>query len=160
MRRPATTPDEEESEHLLAVGREQQQPAGAAGVSANATPATTQQNEQKSQGHSVVVIPTMASGQAGGDLESARRGSDAGSSAGSTSQKGKDADAGQCRICLEEDALRNLEVPCACAGTSKYAHHECIQVRLAAMSSSRYRGPSAHGCWGRGERCDCGAVHF
>ncbi|KAG2429627.1 hypothetical protein HXX76_010858 [Chlamydomonas incerta] len=132
MRRPATPPDEEESEHLLAASsREQQQPAGAAGDSANVTPVTTtQQNEQKPQSHSVVVIPALASGQAASsDVESvARRGSDAGSSAGSTtSQKGKDAESGQCRICLEEDALRNLEVPCACAGTSKYAHHDCIQ---------------------------------
>ncbi|GFR40376.1 hypothetical protein Agub_g925 [Astrephomene gubernaculifera] len=32
-----------------------------------------------------------------------------------------------CRICLEEDSVSNLEQPCACAGTQKYAHHECIQ---------------------------------
>ncbi|GIL44141.1 hypothetical protein Vafri_1670 [Volvox africanus] len=36
-------------------------------------------------------------------------------------------ESGLCRICLEEDSLNNLEQPCACAGTQKYAHHECIQ---------------------------------
>lgn len=32
-----------------------------------------------------------------------------------------------CRICLEEDATNNLEQPCGCMGTQKYAHHACIQ---------------------------------
>ncbi|KAG1680720.1 hypothetical protein FOA52_008052 [Chlamydomonas sp. UWO 241] len=32
-----------------------------------------------------------------------------------------------CRICLEEDALEELEVPCSCAGTQRHAHHACIQ---------------------------------
>jgi hypothetical protein len=36
-------------------------------------------------------------------------------------------DSGQCRICLEEDCLSNLEAPCGCTGTQRYAHRECIQ---------------------------------
>jgi hypothetical protein len=32
-----------------------------------------------------------------------------------------------CRICLEEDALSNLETPCGCTGTQRHAHKECIQ---------------------------------
>lgn len=31
------------------------------------------------------------------------------------------------RICLEEDALTNLEAPCGCTGTQRHAHKECIQ---------------------------------
>lgn len=31
------------------------------------------------------------------------------------------------RICLEEDALSNLETPCGCTGTQRHAHKECIQ---------------------------------
>ncbi|KAG2429666.1 hypothetical protein HYH02_014004 [Chlamydomonas schloesseri] len=127
MRRPTTAPDEEESEHLLASSREPQQPAvSAAGASANVSSPAASTQEQKPQSHSVVVIPALASGAANGsDPADTRRASDGGSS--STSGKGKDPDIGQCRICLEEDALSNLEVPCACAGTSKYAHRECIQ---------------------------------
>eukprot|EP00775_Hariotina_reticulata_P007666 gene7666-7869_t len=34
---------------------------------------------------------------------------------------------GQCRICLEEDTLGNLESPCGCTGTQQYAHKDCIQ---------------------------------
>ncbi|XP_042458420.1 uncharacterized protein LOC122042384 [Zingiber officinale] len=32
-----------------------------------------------------------------------------------------------CRICQEEDHVENLEVPCACNGSLKYAHRACIQ---------------------------------
>ncbi|GLC44242.1 hypothetical protein PLESTM_001572100 [Pleodorina starrii] len=51
-------------------------------------------------------------------------GSGSGSSGAGAAAKGE---LGLCRICLEEDSLSNLEQPCACAGTQKYAHHECIQ---------------------------------
>ncbi|KAM7268320.1 hypothetical protein ACFE04_010486 [Oxalis oulophora] len=33
----------------------------------------------------------------------------------------------ECRICQEEDTIKNLEVPCACSGTLKYAHRKCVQ---------------------------------
>ncbi|CAI0431485.1 unnamed protein product [Linum tenue] len=33
----------------------------------------------------------------------------------------------ECRICQEEDSLVNLEVPCACSGSLKYAHRKCVQ---------------------------------
>ncbi|KAL8150358.1 hypothetical protein V2J09_020166 [Rumex salicifolius] len=34
-----------------------------------------------------------------------------------------------CRVCLEEELQdsHRLEAPCACSGTSKFAHRECIQ---------------------------------
>ncbi|KAH7306278.1 hypothetical protein KP509_22G004900 [Ceratopteris richardii] len=33
----------------------------------------------------------------------------------------------ECRICQEEDDLSNLEIPCACTGSLKYAHRTCVQ---------------------------------
>ncbi|URD97046.1 zinc finger protein [Musa troglodytarum] len=33
----------------------------------------------------------------------------------------------ECRICQEEDHIKNLETPCACSGSIKYAHRECVQ---------------------------------
>ncbi|CAN0870775.1 Probable E3 ubiquitin ligase SUD1 [Linum grandiflorum] len=33
----------------------------------------------------------------------------------------------ECRICQEEDSLMNLETPCACSGSLKYAHRKCVQ---------------------------------
>ncbi|XP_061345829.1 uncharacterized protein LOC133291569 [Gastrolobium bilobum] len=33
----------------------------------------------------------------------------------------------ECRICQEEDSLNNLESPCACSGSLKYAHRKCVQ---------------------------------
>ncbi|XP_022858713.1 uncharacterized protein LOC111379553 [Olea europaea var. sylvestris] len=33
----------------------------------------------------------------------------------------------ECRICQEEDSLNNLENPCACSGSLKYAHRKCVQ---------------------------------
>ncbi|PSS07918.1 E3 ubiquitin ligase SUD1 [Actinidia chinensis var. chinensis] len=33
----------------------------------------------------------------------------------------------ECRICQEEDSIKNLEVPCACNGSLKYAHRKCVQ---------------------------------
>ncbi|GER49493.1 RING/FYVE/PHD zinc finger superfamily protein [Striga asiatica] len=34
---------------------------------------------------------------------------------------------GECRICQEEDSFSNLESPCACSGSLKYAHRKCVQ---------------------------------
>ncbi|CAM8982281.1 unnamed protein product [Rhodiola kirilowii] len=33
----------------------------------------------------------------------------------------------ECRICQEEDNIVNLEVPCACSGSLKFAHRKCVQ---------------------------------
>ncbi|KAF2615402.1 hypothetical protein F2Q70_00011264 [Brassica cretica] len=33
----------------------------------------------------------------------------------------------ECRICQEEDTIQNLEAPCACNGSLKYAHRKCVQ---------------------------------
>ncbi|KAK3119214.1 hypothetical protein QOZ80_9BG0715930 [Eleusine coracana subsp. coracana] len=35
--------------------------------------------------------------------------------------------AAECRICQEEDSVKNLEQPCACSGSLKYAHRACVQ---------------------------------
>ncbi|KAK6931240.1 Zinc finger, RING-CH-type [Dillenia turbinata] len=34
---------------------------------------------------------------------------------------------GECRICQEEDRINNLEAPCGCSGSLKYAHRKCVQ---------------------------------
>ncbi|GAA0167782.1 ubiquitin-protein ligase [Lithospermum erythrorhizon] len=33
----------------------------------------------------------------------------------------------ECRICQDEDSIQNLESPCACNGSLKYAHRKCVQ---------------------------------
>ncbi|KAH7298193.1 hypothetical protein KP509_25G031600 [Ceratopteris richardii] len=33
----------------------------------------------------------------------------------------------ECRICQEEEHVSNLEEPCACTGSIKYAHRKCVQ---------------------------------
>nr|XP_043618478.1 uncharacterized protein LOC122590210 [Erigeron canadensis] len=33
----------------------------------------------------------------------------------------------QCRICHDEDEDLNMETPCACCGSLKYAHRKCVQ---------------------------------
>ncbi|GAA0164645.1 ubiquitin-protein ligase [Lithospermum erythrorhizon] len=33
----------------------------------------------------------------------------------------------QCRICHDEDVDSNMEVPCSCCGSVKYAHRRCVQ---------------------------------
>ncbi|KAK9278606.1 hypothetical protein L1049_028179 [Liquidambar formosana] len=33
----------------------------------------------------------------------------------------------ECRICQEEDSIKNLEIPCACSGSLKFAHRKCVQ---------------------------------
>jgi hypothetical protein len=33
----------------------------------------------------------------------------------------------ECRICQEEDSIQNLETPCACNGSLKFAHRNCVQ---------------------------------
>ncbi|XP_057952132.1 uncharacterized protein LOC131146514 [Malania oleifera] len=33
----------------------------------------------------------------------------------------------ECRICQEEDSIRDLEIPCACSGSLKFAHRKCVQ---------------------------------
>ncbi|XP_011021333.1 PREDICTED: uncharacterized protein LOC105123441 [Populus euphratica] len=33
----------------------------------------------------------------------------------------------ECRICHDEDDDKNMEIPCSCRGTLKYAHRKCVQ---------------------------------
>ncbi|GAB4840006.1 hypothetical protein Ancab_020715 [Ancistrocladus abbreviatus] len=35
--------------------------------------------------------------------------------------------AAECRICQEEEGIKNLEIPCGCSGSLKYAHRKCVQ---------------------------------
>ncbi|XP_057778036.1 uncharacterized protein LOC130997470 isoform X2 [Salvia miltiorrhiza] len=46
------------------------------------------------------------------------------SSSSSTEVKGR---VSECRICQEEDHDKDLESPCACSGTLKFAHRKCVQ---------------------------------
>lgn len=34
----------------------------------------------------------------------------------------------ECRICHDEDIASNMEVPCSCCGSMKYAHRRCVQM--------------------------------
>eukprot|EP00252_Welwitschia_mirabilis_P016786 TRINITY_DN3720_c0_g1_i1.p1 TRINITY_DN3720_c0_g1~~TRINITY_DN3720_c0_g1_i1.p1 ORF type:complete len:283 (-),score=50.08 TRINITY_DN3720_c0_g1_i1:438-1286(-) len=34
---------------------------------------------------------------------------------------------GECRICQEEDEQKNMESPCGCSGSLKFAHRQCVQ---------------------------------
>ncbi|EFJ44345.1 hypothetical protein VOLCADRAFT_106491 [Volvox carteri f. nagariensis] len=70
--------------------------------------------------------PTACSLLGAGDSLKSNISSSSGSGPSSAGAAPK-GESGLCRICLEEDSLNNLEQPCACAGTQKYAHHECIQ---------------------------------
>ncbi|KAL2546056.1 RING/FYVE/PHD zinc finger superfamily protein [Forsythia ovata] len=33
----------------------------------------------------------------------------------------------ECRICQDEDVDSNMEIPCSCCGSLKYAHRKCVQ---------------------------------
>ncbi|XP_048328607.1 uncharacterized protein LOC107415522 isoform X2 [Ziziphus jujuba] len=33
----------------------------------------------------------------------------------------------ECRICQDEDSMSNMEAPCACSGSLRFAHRACIQ---------------------------------
>ncbi|XP_044467710.1 uncharacterized protein LOC123197462 isoform X2 [Mangifera indica] len=33
----------------------------------------------------------------------------------------------ECRICHDEDQVSNMEIPCSCCGSLKYAHRKCVQ---------------------------------
>ncbi|XP_074277425.1 uncharacterized protein LOC141601062 [Silene latifolia] len=33
----------------------------------------------------------------------------------------------ECRICQDEDSIKNLETPCSCNGSLKFAHRKCVQ---------------------------------
>ncbi|OMO82444.1 hypothetical protein COLO4_23021 [Corchorus olitorius] len=44
----------------------------------------------------------------------------------------------ECRICQEEDSIQNLETPCACSGSLKYAHTKCVQHWCIEKGVVRY----------------------
>lgn len=143
----------EENERLLgSIATERAERTGH-GPPATASPATGEHQkpqhelDENRSCRTVLVIPAASqpastSGRAGGlspgalthartpSLDSLKsvRSSSSGSSSSDALAAAK-GEVGLCRICLEEDSLSNLEQPCACAGTQKYTHHECIQVR-------------------------------
>ncbi|XP_008790604.2 uncharacterized protein LOC103707761 [Phoenix dactylifera] len=46
---------------------------------------------------------------------------------GSSKKKKGEAEVTECRICQEEGEESEMEAPCACNGTLKFAHRKCIQ---------------------------------
>ncbi|XP_031473579.1 uncharacterized protein LOC116246036 [Nymphaea colorata] len=42
----------------------------------------------------------------------------------------------ECRICQEEEDRLNLEVPCGCSGSVKYAHRKCVQTWCNAKGNT------------------------
>ncbi|KAL4179225.1 hypothetical protein AMTRI_Chr13g118980 [Amborella trichopoda] len=42
-------------------------------------------------------------------------------------RKGSSLKVVECRICQDEDQACNMETPCACCGSLKYAHRKCVQ---------------------------------
>ena len=48
-------------------------------------------------------------------------------------------DTATCRICLEDDHIKNLIFPCKCSGTSKYVHKSCLdQWRTLSDNKEAY----------------------
>ncbi|KAK9935149.1 hypothetical protein M0R45_022261 [Rubus argutus] len=57
---------------------------------------------------------------------------EAGPSSSSTEGEGEEEEepliqTAECRICQDEDSVNNLETPCGCCGSLKYAHRKCVQ---------------------------------
>ncbi|GAX84325.1 hypothetical protein CEUSTIGMA_g11747.t1 [Chlamydomonas eustigma] len=70
--------------------------------------------EEKPLTHNTIVIPTLQkTGITHGSMTS--------------KQAPIETSLNLCRICLEEDTAGNLESPCGCAGTQRWAHRACIQ---------------------------------
>ena len=88
----------------------------------------------------VVVLPLPA-----GATSDEKHPSCPSSSSSSCDGSGKDKEQNYslCRICLEEDVACNLEQPCSCSGTQRFAHHDCIQRWVNEKGNTR--------C----EICDC-----
>ncbi|KAL3678605.1 hypothetical protein R1sor_021561 [Riccia sorocarpa] len=68
-------------------------------------------------GYAYKAVPTSDDSLAGLDPEAVGEGA-------SVSSSGEMA---ECRICQEEDEVENLETPCACSGSVKFAHRKCVQ---------------------------------
>ena len=45
---------------------------------------------------------------------------------GSGAHGADDDEPAQCRICLDDDHVRNMISPCSCSGTSKFVHRACL----------------------------------
>ncbi|KAJ3679668.1 hypothetical protein LUZ60_017679 [Juncus effusus] len=78
--------------------------------------------------HVVLNVETPTSPQ---QVESSNRNADVANQVVKDLESGDESDplisAVECRICQEEDLVKNLETPCACNGSLKYAHRACVQ---------------------------------
>ncbi|OEL35247.1 hypothetical protein BAE44_0003734 [Dichanthelium oligosanthes] len=92
--------------------------------------------------HVVVDVDGMAKSKDGGDAEKLAGGVNASAAAAASPSAVVDLvdeeeggggeeepliQGAECRICQEEDSVKNLEKPCACSGSLKYAHRACVQ---------------------------------
>jgi hypothetical protein len=50
-----------------------------------------------------------------------------------------DADSLTCRICLDSDVRNNLIAPCACAGTSRWVHRNCLDQWRATREDVAFK---------------------
>ncbi|KAI3459831.1 hypothetical protein Pfo_016494 [Paulownia fortunei] len=82
---------------------------------------STERDQRKEESVTVSVLSENASAYKEGIL-SGNIGE--GSSCSSVKAKGS---VRECRICQEEDEEKDMEAPCACNGTLKFAHRKCIQ---------------------------------
>ena len=47
----------------------------------------------------------------------------------------------RCKICLEDDSLRNLISPCQCTGSMKYVHRRCLREWISYKHSVSVSNP-------------------
>ena len=45
----------------------------------------------------------------------------------------------ECRICLEDDNIKNMISPCLCIGTNKYIHHECLKTFIILSDNNTFK---------------------
>lgn len=45
----------------------------------------------------------------------------------------------ECRICFEDDQIKNMIVPCLCNGTNKYVHEKCLKKFILSSNNLLYK---------------------
>ncbi|KAK4345338.1 hypothetical protein RND71_035514 [Anisodus tanguticus] len=73
---------------------------------------------------SQILLTDVVDATANSNVENNSRKTDEITSGGEGCSKGS---VRECRICQEEDEENDMEAPCACNGTLKFAHRKCIQ---------------------------------
>jgi len=48
-------------------------------------------------------------------------------------------DVKECRICLEDDLIKNMITPCLCIGTNKYVHHYCLKKFIMLSENQTFK---------------------